>query len=166
MRASVLLLTLLLLAGCGGEPAAEQGATEPERAIALVEKGNAAMPPIEPVEPQPILYPDIEQHDLFGAGCNFAPGTSVATRVIAQPEDAFMKIGGEIVRFAADSGSPELPLGARSRYTGREHDLQLRLSGEGKSSGTETVDYQGTIMLRDRYGRVVYEGSGLAQCGS
>jgi hypothetical protein len=160
------LLPALVLAACADEPTPQEKAAADQRAIALVEKGNATQPLLEPVAPEPILYPDIEQHDLAGANCNFAPGTSIATRVIARPDDAFMKIDGEIVRFGADSGSAELPLGTRSRYLGREHELQLRLTGEGESSGTQTTDYQGTVTLRDAYGRVTYEATGLARCGS
>ncbi len=166
MRKILPLLSLAILSACAEEPSPEEQAVEAATRNALVEKGNATLPPLELVEPQPIQYPDIERHDLFGAGCNFAPGTSVGTRVIARPVDAYMKIDGEMVRFAADSGARELPLGTRSRYLGRAHELQLELSGEGTQSGSETVDYQGIVTLRDEHGRIVYRASGLAQCGS
>jgi len=166
MRAVALLLALTFLAGCSDEQTPAEQAAETARKNALVEQGNAALPPPEPVIPEPITYPDIEEHDLSGAGCNFAPGTSFATRVIAHPEDAFVKVDGEIMRLAADPGASELPLGARSRYLGRTHELRLQLGGEGEQSGSETVDYEGTVTLLDRHGRLVYQGSGFAQCGS
>ena len=160
------LLLAVLLAGCGQDLSPAERAAEEERAIALVHKGNAAMPPLREVIPEPILYPDIERHNLSGAGCNYAPGTSLGTRVVARPADAFVKIDGAVQRLAADPGSRELQLGSRSLYIGREYELRLELAGEGAQSGTSTVDFEGTVSLRDQYGRVVYQGSGLAQCGS
>jgi len=162
-RAAPLLL-LALIGGCGDEPTPEDQAAKAARELALVKKGNAALPPPEQILPEPILYPDIERHDLSGAGCNFAPGTSFATRVIARPVDAYMKIDGEIVRFAADSGATELPLGTRSRYLGRTHELRLQLGESDSETSGETDDYLGTVTLVDRNGRLVYEGSGLARC--
>lgn len=160
------VVILLLLAACGRELSPEEQALQDERDIALVEKANSAADPLQEVTPEPIGYPDIETNDLFGAGCNYAPGTSFGTRVIARQDDAWMKIEGKMVRFAADSGAQQLPLDTRSTYTSKSHVLQLKLSGEGKPSGEETVDYEGEVILRDQYGRVVYGGSGLAQCGS
>jgi len=158
------LLLLALLAGCADEPTPEEQAAQAARELALVEKGNSALPPPEQVLPEPILYPDIERYDLAGAGCNFAPGTSFATRVIARPVDAYMKIDGEMVRFGADSGASELPLGTRSRYLGRTHELRLQLVEEEGAEEGEGADYLGTVTLLDGNGRLVYEGSGLARC--
>jgi hypothetical protein len=162
----MLVFAALLFAGCGEGLTPEEQALQDERDIAKVEQANDSAPPLKQVSPEPILYPDIERHDLFGAACNYAPGTSLGTRVIAREADAFMKINGEIVRFAADPGAREFPLRTRSLYTGREYSLRLVLEGEGAQSGIETVDFEGQITLYDAYGRTVYEGEGLAQCGS
>lgn len=166
-RCVPLLLAAALLAGCSDEPTPEERAAEAARELALVEKGNSALPPPEEISLEPISYADIERHGLSGVGCNFAPGTSFATRVIARRLDAYMKVNGDIVRLAADSGASELPAGTRSRYLGRTHELRLRMSqeGDGKSSGSgAATDYQGTVTVLDEYGRLVYEGTGLARC--
>jgi hypothetical protein len=162
----MLLVAVLLVTGCGEELSPEEQALRDERDIALVEQANRSAPPIRQLTPEPILYPDIERHDLYGAACNFAPGTSLGTRVIARETDAFMKVNGELLRFAADPGARELPVRTRSLYNGRGYSLRLEISGEGEQEGIETVNYEGTVTVLDAHGRVVYEGTGLAQCGS
>ncbi len=158
-------LAVLFLCACNPELTPEEQALQDERDIAMVEQANSSAPPLREVTPEPILYPDIERHDLFGAACNYAPGTSLGTRVIAREADAFMKIDGEVMRFAADPGARELPLRTRSLYNGRRYALRLQIGGAGEEAGTETANYEGRIALFDSYGRVVYEGEGLAQCG-
>lgn len=161
-----LALAALLLAGCEDEPSPEERALADARDVALVEAANKVEPPLAPVTPEPILNEDVERYDLLGAACNYAPGTSLNTRIVAREADAFLKLEGEVVRLAADAGSRELPMRTRTLYSGKEYSLRLRIRGEGEPSGGSTVDYEGSVELRDPYGRVVYEGDGLAQCGS
>ena len=162
----------LLLAGCGDESNADERKMADERDIAMVEQANKAMPPLHMVSPEPILLPDIERYDLLGETCNYAPGTSLGARAIAREADAFMKIDGKIERFAADPGARELPMHTRSVYNSKDFSLVLALreaSAEpadesAKPAGTTPGNYEGSVTLRDSYGRVVYEGNGLAQC--
>ncbi|HYD24349.1 MAG TPA: hypothetical protein VEB68_06105 [Croceibacterium sp.] len=154
----------LLLAGCGDEPTPEEQALADERDIALVEKANDTMPPLIQVTPEPLLLPDIERYDIYGEACNYAPGTSLGTRVIAREADAFMKISGEVVRFAADPGARALPMRTRSLYNGREYSLRLRIDADGEQADGPRSNYEGSVTLFDAHGRVVYEGTGLAQC--
>lgn len=168
MRKTISCLPILLaLCSCGDDLSPEEQELEDARALEAVERANAQEPPLEEVVPETILFPDIEQNDLFGAACSYAPGTSLGVRVIARQADAFMKIDGEIVRFAADPGARELPLGTRSLYNGREYSLRLEIAGEGVESVPEheTTSYEGTIHLRDRWDRIVYTGTGTADCG-
>ena len=164
MRFALAFLALACTA-CGQDM--DQGEQEliEQQAIADVEAVNGAEPPLQEVVPDPILFPDIERHDMFGASCAYAPGTSLGARVIARQADAFMKVDGEVIRFAADPGARELPYGTRSLYNGTEYSLRLDIAGDGEQSGIETMDYEGTISLRDRWNRVVYDGVGIAQCG-
>jgi len=155
---------LAVLAGCGAEPTEEERAAEAEREIALVERANNTPPPLREIVPEPITWSDMERHDLSGNACNYAPGTSFGTRVVARESDAHVKIDGDIVRLSADQGARELPAGTKSRYIGREHELNLALDGEGEPSGTAKADYEGTVTLRDEHGRITYQGTGLAQC--
>lgn len=166
------VIASLLLAGCGQDLSPGEQAMQDERDIEMVQQTNKTPPPLQLVAPEPIGYPDLERYDLHGMACNYAPGTSFGTRVIARAADAYMKIDGEMIRFAADPGARELPMRSRSLYNGRVHSLYLGLSDEGEESGegeetdVEQINYEGTITLRDRFGRVVYEGVGLAQCRS
>ena len=166
MRQVWAIAALLLLAGCGDELTPEEQAQADARDVALVEAANKVEPPLKEITPEPILLPDIERFDLYGAACNYAPGTSLGTRVVAREADAFMKIDGEVVRLAADPGSRELPMRSRTLYNGKEYSLQMAINGEGEPSGDEAVNFEGTVTVRDAYGRLVYEGTGLAQCRS
>lgn len=194
--ATPLIAATLLLGACAEELSPAERAAQDERAIAMVEKANSALPRLREVVPEPIMLPDIESHAMLGAACNYAPGTSLATRVIARPVDAFIKLDGEILRLAADPGSRALPAGSRSLYDGREHTLQLLIEEGSASESDEEIaaatgsesepvvgagglpeeaapdetsagpsNYQGTVYLRDRWGRVIYTGTGLVQCG-
>lgn len=168
----------LLLSGCGNEPSSEEQAAADERDIAMVEKANRAMPPLRQVTPEPLLLPDIERFDLLGEACNYAPGTSLGARVIAREADAFMKIDGEIERFAADPGSRELPVHTRSVYNSKDYSLVLALREDAPAAPADDdgqvsepapagrTNHEGSVTLHDAYGRVVYEGVGLAQCNS
>lgn len=155
-------IALLLLAGCQDEPDADDQAVADARDVAAVERANDTKPPLEQLTPEPILLPDIERYDLIGEACNYAPGTSFGVRVIARPSDAFLKIGNEVVRLASDPGSRELPMHTRSLYSGKEYALRLVLADASAESGPG--DYEGAVTLRDQWGRIVYEGTGLAQC--
>ena len=162
----LVILALFACAACSErEPSEAEQESLDQAAVAAVEAANDAAPPLEEVVPDALLLPDIERNDIYGASCSYAPGTSLGARVIARQADAFMKIDGEVVRFAADPGARELELGTRSLYNGREYSLQLDLSGEGEPAGEETMNYEGTVNLRDRWDRIIYTGTGTVQCG-
>ncbi len=166
MRRMLAAAALLVLAGCNNEPTPEEQALSDARDVAMVEEANDVTPPLKEVTPDPILFPDIERYDLLGEACNYAPGTSLGTRVVARESDAFLKINGEVHRLAADAGSRELPMRTRTLYSGKEYALRLSIDekSEGDTESDGQTNYEGTVQLRDRYGRVVYEGTGLVQC--
>src|SRR6187455_1031631 len=126
------LLPLALLAGCDSGPTEEEQAAADARDVAMVEAANDVKPPMKEVTPDPILFPDIERYDLLGEACNYAPGTSLGTRVVARESDAFLKIGGEVHRLAADPGSRELPMHTRTLYSGKEFALRLSIDNQAE----------------------------------
>lgn len=168
MRRYLVAALTLASCACSAETDERMDAAEQARVVEAVRLANEAKPGIVEVVPEPILYPDIERWDLFGQACAYAPGTSLGARVIAREGDAFMKIDGELVRFASDSGSRELPMRTHSLYNGRAYSLRLEIADEGEEisvkSGPGT--YEGTIWLRDRWDRVVYQGSGTVSCAN
>ena len=155
----------LFLAGCGSETSPDDRTAADDRAVAMVEAANKAAPPVQLVTPEPILLPDIERYDLLGETCSYAPGTSLGARVIAREADAFMKIDGDIERFAADPGSRELPMHTRSVYNSKGYSLVLSLK-EDTGEDEQRTSYEGSVTLRDAHGRIVYEGVGEAQCAA
>jgi hypothetical protein len=166
MRAPLIVLVALLASSCGNdEPSAVEKARMDEADIAAVKA--AQVPPPAPVEPDAIGMPDIEKYDMYGAGCNFAPGKGIAAIAILQETRAFMKIDDAVVVFAPDAGSGDLPLGAKGKYTANAWSFVLDLaSEEGKQSGYETVDYPARLVLRNDHDQIVYQTDGTAQCGS
>ena len=159
---------LVLLAACNSAPEetpAQKNARE-EAKIAAVEQAQE-IPPM-PIQLEPIGYPDIEKHDLFGASCAFAPeGGGIGALVLAMEGGAYVKTDGKITRLAPDAGSPELPLGARGRYTGKQYSLVFDLAeGEGKQEGIETVNYPARLVVGNERDQIVYQANGIAQCGS
>ena len=155
-------LALLALAACSAEPSEE----ERQAAVAEVEANQTPAP--EELALEPIDYPDIEQNDLYGAGCNFAPDSGgMGAVAIAMAEEGYLKRKGEILTFAADSGSRELPYLARSKYDGKAYSFSLDIDEASEApTGIETSDYSGELTVEDQYGGVVYQATGIVQCGA
>ena len=145
MRRLALLLCPALLA-CGGETDMES----PEAAVV----------------PQTITYNDIEANNLFGAGCAYSSGTSIAPIVLAMADEAVMKIDGRIHRFQIDPESEGTRLVSRSRYLAEDRVLFLTVEGEGTPAGEETMNYTGSVHLLDGAGAELFTTTGTVQCGS
>ena len=157
-----LAFSLLLLAACApGQTPAEKRAEE-DRAIAQVNAAQNAKPPPQMIAPQPILFADIQQHKLFGAGCAFAPGNSMGAVLLTRAKVAYMLIDGRAVRLASDPGSAKLPLDTVSRYVGKELALSLTRSGEAAGE----TRWSGHLVVTDPYDQVIYEADGQVQCGA
>ncbi|WP_324827466.1 hypothetical protein [Qipengyuania zhejiangensis] len=155
-------LTLLMLAACSEEP------SEDERRAAVAEVEAHQEAPVELLVPEAILYPDIEKNNLYGAGCSFVPdGGGMGAIALAMADEGYMKRRGEILQFAADKGSDELPYLARRKYDGKDVSFTLDLDADsGQRSGEDTSDYSAELTVRDGKDRVVYSSKGLAQCGA
>ena len=166
MRHFALVLPLALAACAAEEPTAAEQAARDEAKIAAVEQAQEIPP--QPITLEPIGYPEIEKHGLFGASCAFAPeGGGLGAHVLAKEDGAYLKLDGQLERLAPDPGSPELPLGARGKYDGKRNSLILDIAqAEGEQSGTETVNYPARLIVRNERDQVVYEANGIAQCGS
>ncbi|RDC59890.1 hypothetical protein HME9302_01087 [Alteripontixanthobacter maritimus] len=168
MRKSFLLVLLaapMALAGCGGEPSAEEQAAIDAAALAEIEA--ASVVPAAPLNLQPILYPDIEKNELYGASCAFAPGGSFGAVALAMEDAGYLKYEDTVQLLAPDAGSAEGPLGSREKYDGREYSFRLeRTTADSESAGMDSVDYRARLVVRDGQDRIVYEQDGNAQCGA
>lgn len=160
--AAPMVVGALLLPACSQKSDPAQDA----RDIAQVDAMQKAKPPAKPITPQPMAYPDITQHKLYGAGCNFvADGGGMGAIVLAQGQRAFIKLDGKIVMLASDAGSTKMPQGSWSRYSGREYALTLTRADDGKVGDNNAADtFTGHIVITDPHDQVVYQARGNVQC--
>ena len=149
----VTIFAAILLAGCGGDE---------HKKSDLVPQDEINRRVATQLDPQVILFPDIEKNDLYGPNCAFAPeGHGIGAVAILRKEDGYMKLRDKLVRFAADSGSAELPMGARSRYTGMEHTFVLtpdKVIGAGGGKGR--------LVVTNLHEITVYDARGDIQCNA
>ena len=163
-RAAATVMLAALVVACG-----DGASSDPAQDAADVAKIRAThdTPPVMPIAPQRISYGDVEENNLFGVSCAFAPGNGMAVMMMAMPDRAYMKLDGEIVSFAADKGSARMPLGTWAHYDGREYAIRIaEPEGEGPQDGIARVSWTGSIAVLDGKNRPVYEETGTLQCGS
>jgi hypothetical protein len=154
---------MLLLAACADEPTSAEKKAADDRAVAQVEAVQKQRPPPRRLEPEPILFGDIQRFNLFGAGCAFAPGGSMGAVLLTREKVAYLKLSDRLVRFASDPGSAKLPLGTVSRYVGKEFAASLTRS-DGENG--EAVRFAGHLTITNPFDQVVYDADGLIQCGA
>ncbi|MCB2080141.1 MAG: hypothetical protein KDE55_20895 [Novosphingobium sp.] len=167
MRVLLVVGFLLALAGCGQTMSADEKANSDASDVAYVEAVQDRHPPVETIAPQPITFTDIEAHDLFGAGCYILVGDAEEMVFLGDDVRGAIKLDGEIVGFAADTGSPELPYASRERYTGKAYWVELHKADvEGTPYGEESIRWPGTIAIYDRWERPIYSAKGTLECGA
>ena len=154
---------LLTLAACAPQKTAAEKRAQDDRAIAQVNAAQEIKPPPKPIDPQPILFADIQKFDLFGAGCTFAPGNSMGAVLLTRAKVATLLLDGHPVRFASDPGSVKLPLDTFSRYVGKELALSLTRSGDEAGEATRWAAH---LVVTDPLDQVIYEADGQVQCGA
>lgn len=166
MRQRLLLLALALLGGCGSEPDSAQQAREDAIDIARVEAAQNATPPIVVIAPEPIGFRDLQDAGLEGRSCSFRADNSRGFVVVALAERAVVKVDGNLLTFAADSGSAPMLLGIWSHYEGKAYQLDLQAAGdEAPATSAKVVRSPGRLTIRDAYDRVVYTRRGTLVCG-
>lgn len=164
MRSFPVLTLALAASGCGDEP--EPSASEAARAVAMVERAQERHPPVEPMKPQAVTRADIGKAEFFGAGCGFAPDGQKEAVLYTGEARGLIKLEGELVVLAADSGSAEFPYGTREAYTGRSFELRLiKAPGEGAPASEESVWWPSQLTVLDQWDRVLYRASGSLECG-
>ncbi|KPL67676.1 hypothetical protein SZ64_05820 [Erythrobacter sp. SG61-1L] len=160
MRATSILLAAMVLASCSKEPQGERQTIDSE----TVDKALAGKP--VPIELAPLRLPDIEKHQIYGTSCAFAAeGGGLAAVAIAMTDAGYLKVGKEVLRFAADKGSAEMPFGTWTEYDGLARSFELETTlGDPPQPGGRTVTFPGRLTVRDEHERVVYDRPGEIQC--
>ncbi|MET0251270.1 MAG: hypothetical protein ABW203_03745 [Novosphingobium sp.] len=157
---------MVLVAGCSRQPSLAEKSAADARAVAQVEAVQAEKPPPQPIAPQPIVFADIDRHDLYGAGCAFAPGGNMGAVLLTRESGGYLKLGEALIRLAADPGSGELPLGTRTHYTGKAFSVDLARTSPAAEASNGNLRWPGRLTVRDPYDRVIYRSEGSVQCGS
>jgi hypothetical protein len=154
------------LSACGDDVSSFEQQEADAQAVAMVEEANSTQPPLEELVPEPITETDMQAEEMGGERCTYSPGMNHGVLVVARQVDAYMKIDGRLVRFAADPGARQLPFETRTLYNGRQFSLRLNMP-ETEAEGTEAVagtEFEGDIALFDQWDRLVYSGSGPVIC--
>lgn len=152
MRALQLCVAAIFLLAC---------ADEPEPAVEL------PVPAGQLLSPQPITFEDLEENDLFGAGCYILAGEAEEMVFLGDDLRGAVKIDGRIVLLSPDNSSAELPYLSRERYEGSDFRVQLGLpQGDGVPVGEEAVRWPGSIEISDKMGGTMYAAEGVLECGA
>ena len=137
-------VALLALVACSAEPSEE----ERQAAVAEVEANQTPEP--EELVLERIGYPDIEQNDLYGAGCNFAPdGGGMGAVAIAMAEEGYLKRKGEILTSRSRLGKQGIAL-SRPLEVRREGLFLLARHRRGQRSADRDGNER---LLRETDGR-------------
>lgn len=166
-RTTALLILIFLAAGCD-RPAKTERAESDAQAVAQVQAAQKRHPPPTLLAPQPLAVAERAENPT-GAGCAFLLDSAWtdAPMALAGPEKAVVKFEGKADTLAADSGSPEIAPGTRTRYAGRGLSMRLtRGPGKGDLGSAGMRRWPGSLTLFDRYERVVYFTPGIVQCAA
>lgn len=154
-----------LVAGCGEDPAVEKA--EDARDVAMVERMSRE--PLVPIVPMPITAQDVDQYGLDQGvgrpGCRFGKGEGAGPDplFIASSDEGFLRIDGELRRYAAKGTSASLPGGARTTYVGLGGWIDLaRLPDAG--TGADALRWPARLVLHDSQERVVFTADGTMTC--
>jgi hypothetical protein len=160
------IFAALALAACHHAAPQEQSAKD-ERAVAMVERAQHALPPMERIRPEPVSFADLRRpgvsvsapHDAPmpapGAGCHFREREDGPALLAATSEFALARFDGQFEIFAADSGGPMLSGGLRRDYSSGAHSILLDEAPDGPAT---------TMTIRDRFDRPIYTATGEWRC--
>ncbi|TCM22015.1 hypothetical protein EDF56_101695 [Novosphingobium sp. PhB165] len=153
---------LASLAACGqGSPARKDA--EDAHDIAMVERMSKE--PFKPILPKPITRIDIDRYGLDKPGCTFRKQGDADPLFIANAEEGFMRIEGDLKRYAAKLESAQLPGNARATYVGLSTWVDL-VSLPDKAGGSDNTHWPARLVLHDSQERVAFLADGEVTCRS
>lgn len=164
MRTIAVILLLAALSAC--EKNAEQRKAEDAAAIAVVNAAQNRLPPLKMVTPEPLQEADLARIDASGPGCLFGNADGTAPPLLMMVGSfGWIKIEGEVIRLAGDSGSAATPARTWSHYSGKAFTLRIEpIDAAAAATGDPGRSYPANLVVRDAYDRVVYRVAGLQDC--
>lgn len=161
MRSSALALAALVsLSACGGEDPARKEA-EDAHDVAMVERMSKE--PFKPILPKPITRIDIDRYGLDKPGCQFRKRGEADPIFIGNAEEGFMRIEGDLKRYAAKLESAQLPGNARTTYVGLSSWVDL-VSLPDRAGGSDNTHWPARLVLHDAQERVAFLADGEVTC--
>lgn len=163
MRKPILALApLVLLSACGREDPGKEAA-EDAQDVAMVERMSRE--PFKPIIPRAITEIDVARYGLDKPGCAFRKPGEKDPIFIANADEGFMRIGGDLKRYAAKKESAQLPGNARTTYVGLASWVDM-VSLPDKAGGSDTTHWPAKLVLHDAQERVAFMSEGEVSCRS
>ncbi|MFC0685903.1 hypothetical protein [Novosphingobium clariflavum] len=119
--------------------------------------------PFRPILPRPITRIDVERYGLDKPGCRFVRQGEGDPIFIGNAEEGFMRIEGDLKRYAAKLESAQLPGNARSTYVGLSTWVDL-VSLPDRAGGSDTTHWPARLILHDAQERVAFRADGEMRC--
>lgn len=158
--AALATLAGVLLTSCGGNDPARQAA-EDAHDVAMVERMSRE--PFRPIIPSRITRIDVTRYGLDRPGCAFRKKNEQDPLFIGSRDEGFMRIGGDLRRFAAKQESAELPGDARATYVGLSSWIDL-VRQPDSGSGGDQYRWPARLILHDAQERVAFMADGTMTC--
>ncbi|HKT85827.1 MAG TPA: hypothetical protein VJQ77_07070 [Novosphingobium sp.] len=160
-KALAFFLSLAMLAGCGKEDPTQKAA---EDALDVAMAERMSRQPFKPIIPDPITPVDIARYGLDRPGCSFREGGKNLL-FFGDASDGFLRVGGNLNRFAAKTASAQFPGGARATYVGLSSWLDIvRLPD--KIADNDPDSWPARLVLHDAQERVAFMADGIVSCRS
>lgn len=156
----ITLAALVFLSGCGQKDSARKEA-EDEHDIAMVQRMSKE--PFKPIAPKPITTIDVERYGLDKPGCRFRKQGEADPIFIGNAEEGFMRIDGDLKRYAAKLESAQLPGNARTTYVGLSTWVDL-VSLPDRDGGSDHTHWPARLVLHDSQERVAFLADGEVTC--
>ena len=154
------LAAMVSLSACGREDPARKDA-EDAHDVAMVERMSKE--PFKPIVPKPITSVDVERYGLDKPGCRFRKQGEADPIFIGNAEEGFMRIEGDLKRYAAKLESAQLPGNARTTYVGLSTWVDL-VSLPDYDGGSDHTHWSARLVLHDSQERVAFLADGEVAC--
>jgi len=151
---------LASLSACGREDPARKDA-EDAHDVAMVERMSKE--PFKPIVPKMITSVDVERYGLDKPGCRFRKQGDADPIFIGNAEEGFMRIDGDLKRYAAKLESAQLPGNARTTYVGLSTWVDL-VSLPDRDGGSDHTHWPARLVLHDSQERVAFLADGEVAC--